>query len=301
MAVRERRQAEMEVSSGLKRNGLLIDPTEEVRQSKWIDYPVATEALDRLERIFKHPETHRPPCCLLVGDTNNGKTSIAVHFARRRNRNADVLPEPIGRRRPVIYLQAPPGPDLGELYGGILRSVAAPYSQSWRWPRKQAQILDLLPTLGVRMIVIDEIHNINQGTHDQQALFLNGLKFLTNELRIPIVAVGTRNAETVFQADQQMGNRFEPLRIPKWNPDEEYATFAIRVILSAGFHAGTDFKSKRFIQRIHALSDGLTGETVKLLHQAIDCAIQDGEKIINAEHINHIEWTPPKERRAKAR
>ena len=43
------------------------------------------------------------------------------------------------------------------------------------------------------MLVIDELHNILAGCHDQQREFLNVLRFLGNELKIRIVGVGKRD------------------------------------------------------------------------------------------------------------
>jgi len=272
---------------------------EAIYRQRWIDYPVALAALDHLQRIFDHPKTHRPPCCLMVGDTNNGKTTIGLQFMEIQNRPFHELDSQ--ERRPVICVQAPPGPDLGELYGGILKSIAAPFQMSWRWNKKQSQLLTLLPNLGVGMIIIDEIHNINQGNRDQQILFLNGIKFLTNELRIPIVAIGTKNAETIFQTDQQMGNRFEPFRLPKWEPGVEYSKFVNRIITSSGFEPDKEFLNKRVLNQIHVESGGLTGETMKLVQSIIREAAGLGEKIISPSHFDKIDWVRPAERRRRAK
>jgi Bacterial TniB protein len=42
----------------------------------------------------------------------------------------------------------------------------------------------------VRMLVIDEIHSILAGTFPEQRIVLNAIRFLTNDLRIPLVCVG---------------------------------------------------------------------------------------------------------------
>lgn len=275
------------------------DSVDAIFRPRWIEYDVAKEALTLMQQIMDHPPSHRPPCCLLVGDTNNGKTTIALQFSKVENRS--YYEENNEERHPVVYLQAPPGPDLSQLYSGILRSLDAPFPKSSRWPAKQDQLLTLLPRFGVRMIIIDEIHNLIQGNRDQQQLFLNGLKFLTNELRIPIVALGTRNAESIFQTDQQMGNRFEPFRIPRWEPNEKYAIFVNRVIHSTGFEASKDFTNKRLINKIHVETNGLTGETTKLLHATIAIAADQGERIVSPSHLEEVRWVKPDERRRQAR
>jgi hypothetical protein len=45
------------------------------------------------------------------------------------------------------------------------------------------------------MLVIDEIHAMLQGTFREQRTFLNALRFLANDLRIPLICLGTNEAK----------------------------------------------------------------------------------------------------------
>lgn len=47
--------------------------------------------------------------------------------------------------------------------------------------------------------MIDELHNLLAGAHAKRAEFLNTLRFLGNELRIPIVGLGTKQAQIAVQ------------------------------------------------------------------------------------------------------
>ncbi len=49
--------------------------------------------------------------------------------------------------------------------------------------------------------IIDEVHHLLAGSHRDQRRALNLLKFLTNELKIVIVAVGTSDAFHALQTD----------------------------------------------------------------------------------------------------
>ena len=70
------------------------------------------------------------------------------------------------------------------------------------------------------MLVIDELHNVLAGRGDGRREFLNLLRFLGNELRIPLVGVGTREAYLAIRSDDQLENRFEPFTLPRWEPGE---------------------------------------------------------------------------------
>lgn len=54
--------------------------------------------------------------------------------------------------------------------------------------------LRFLKVIKPRLLAIDEVHNLLSGTARQQRRSLNLLKFLANELRLPIVGLGTEDA-----------------------------------------------------------------------------------------------------------
>jgi len=64
--------------------------------------------------------------------------------------------------------------------------------------------------------VIDEIHHVLAGNLNKQRHFLNTIKYLGNELQIPIVGVGIKEAFNAIQTDPQLANRFEPVLLPRW-------------------------------------------------------------------------------------
>lgn len=69
--------------------------------------------------------------------------------------------------------------------------------------------LRLLSELRSGLLVIDEIHSLQACTIREQARFLNMLRFLGNELRVPLVCVGTTQARNALRTDDQLVRRFE--------------------------------------------------------------------------------------------
>src|SRR6478736_6320705 len=61
-------------------------PTEErlqrIRADRWIGYPKARAAVERLDVLFGWPRKQRMPNLLLIGPTNNGKSMIIERFRR---------------------------------------------------------------------------------------------------------------------------------------------------------------------------------------------------------------------------
>lgn len=53
-----------------------------IKRDRWIDYPRATDAMNRLERLLTTPKRERMPCMVLHGQSNIGKTLVIRKFQR---------------------------------------------------------------------------------------------------------------------------------------------------------------------------------------------------------------------------
>ncbi len=52
----------------------------QIQTDKWIAYPVAKKVMSRLEEHLNLPTKQRMPNLLIIGPTNNGKSSIIEEF-----------------------------------------------------------------------------------------------------------------------------------------------------------------------------------------------------------------------------
>ena len=261
----------------------------------WLKYDVGQKGISLLERLLNQPKNIRPSCCLIVSETNNGKTTLVRKFMENYDPNYDEENEI--SNMPVVYVQAPPMADAAGLYNGILRSIGAPFSASWRTPKKEDMVLRLLTNLNTRMLIIDELHNVLSGKVDQRSIFLNALKNLSNELQIPVVGIGTKEVLRVFQTDQQFGNRFEPFLLPKWQLDKKYVGFIVKMFKRAKVQNTRPVQSEAFARRIHSMTEGLTGETVKIVSKILEHMTVAKKTTINLGMLKEIDWVMPSERR----
>jgi hypothetical protein len=181
----------------------------------------------RLETLFDWPVRQRMPNLLLIGATNNGKSMIVEKF--RRSHPPVSLPE--HEQIPVLAVQMPSEPSVIRFHTAVLAALGAPLRPRTRLAELEHLTLMLLRRVGVRVLVVDELHNVLAGRGDVRREFLNLIRFLGNELRIPLVGVGTREAYLAIRADDQLENRFEPFVLPLWQPDAEACA------LSASFAA----------------------------------------------------------------
>jgi len=266
-----------------------------IRSPRWIGYDKAKDIVDRLESLLTHPKSHRMPNLLVVGDTNNGKTMLVKRFCAKHppddNKDGD------NAMVPVLFVQAPPVPDEGRFYNGILELLFAPYKPSDRTDRKQFQAIKLMRAVGLRMLVIDEIHHILAGNLTRQKIFLNVIKFLGNELEIPIVGVGTRDAFRAIQTDLQLANRFEHAVLPRWKNDDDYIRLLMTFERMIPLRNPSYLDDSALADRIYAMSEGFLGEISDLLVAAAVHAVSTGKEAIDRKVLESIDWAAPSKRR----
>lgn len=264
-----------------------------VRADRWIGYPSATEALGRLETLLSWPSKQRMPNLLLIGPTNNGKSMIVEKFRRAH----PTVSHPDREEIPVLVVQMPSEPSVIRFYTALLAALGAPLRSRYRVADLEQTVLRLLRAAGVRTLVIDELHNVLGGRGDGRREFLNLLRYLGNELRIPLVGVGTRHSYLAIRADDQLENRFAPLTLARWEADEDacslLASFAASFPLRRPSLIGTAEMAGYLLTR----SEGTIGELAHLLTDSAVAAIESGEEAINQRTLLLAPYAGPSERR----
>ena len=199
-----------------------------VPANRWIGYGRASQAVALLERLLaSEPGRVRPRNLLVVGPTNNGKTVIAEHFLRSHPQH----PSEDGEHEviPVLLVQVPPSPTVGRLYAAVLAALGMPGAMYGRSPDREVLAMRLLREVGCRMLLLDELHNLLAASDARQRELLNLLRYLGNELRIPIACFGTREAYLAIRSDDRLENRFEPFLLPAWEDGPEFGRLACQL------------------------------------------------------------------------
>jgi type II secretory pathway predicted ATPase ExeA len=266
-----------------------------IQKPIWIGHPRAKALLDRLEALLIHPKTHRMPNLLIVGESNSGKTMLVKQFQRLHKPSDN--PEGEAATVPVLYIQAPPVPDEGRFYGAILEQLFVPYGVADRVDKKQAQAIRVMKGVGLRVLIIDEIQHILAGALNRQRVFLNVIKYLSNELQIPIVGVGIPDAFRAIQTDLQLANRFDHEVLRAWGNDIEFRRFLATLERIIPLRNPSGLIEESLANRIYAMTDGLIGEVTNLLTEAALVAIKSGREKIDKGVLDQTKWTAPAERR----
>lgn len=264
-----------------------------VRADRWIGYPRATEALGRLETLLAWPSKQRMPNLLLVGPTNNGKSMIVEKFLRSH----PPISHPDREEIPLLAVQMPSEPTVIRFYTALLAALGAPLRSRYRLADLEQVVLRLLRSAGLRMLVIDELHNVLGGSGDKRREFLNLLRYLGNELRIPLVGVGTRDAFLAIRADDQLENRFAPLTLPRWEVDADACSLLASFAASFPLRRPSPIATVEMAGYLLTRSEGTIGELAHLLTDAAVAAIESGEEAINQRTLLLAPYDGPTERR----
>lgn len=267
-----------------------------IQRPFWIGYPKVQTIMQKMEEIINYPKMHRMPNLAIIGETNNGKTMLLKTFCRRHAPTEDAYLE--HPTLPILMLQTPPEPNEGRLYADILTMLFSHAGARETADAKLQRIRMLLTNLETKMIILDEFQNALAGTGARLRRFLNGIKYLGNELSIPIVVAGTPETLNVLQSDPQIANRFEPVFLPKWEIGEDYLRLLATIEPKLGLKHRSKLHDSVITQRLHEESEGTIGELMKLLQVLAKDAILSGNESISQEmvqrvHLKTLGWKPP--------
>lgn len=130
------------------------------------------------------------------------------------------------------------------------------------------------------------MHHLLSGSSREQRRSLKLLKFVATELRVGVVAVGTRDALLAVQTDQQVASRFEPCEIPQWTATEEFRGFLAAFAKGLPPRNPSTITDRESVTLLLTRSDGITSSVTLILSRAAELAILRSADAVNAETID---------------
>jgi hypothetical protein len=148
--------------------------------------------------------------------------------------------------------------------------------------------MQLYQMLGVRQIVIDEAHNMLVGTVKQQRTMLAAIRHISNQLEVPLVLVGTRDAREALMHDAQLTRRFRFIELPVWKEGREFDALVGSVLRSLPLRRPS-VVTPRALKTLVNHAEGVTAGVFEILVNLGVRAIETGEERITPAAI--IEYT----------
>lgn len=252
----------------------------------WIRYPRANDVLQLLDDLLKTPQRPRMPNLLIVGESNNGKTTLVQHFAEAHEGYVDDNDEPV---KPVVVAQA--STDEKDIYRSVLDRLAAPIKYTATASALRYQAIHMLRYCHTKMLIIDEIHSLLAQPPMKQRQAMNAVKFMCNELRIPVVGVGTSEAVQVLHTDPQHASRFDVAKLPVWPLNKAFQQLLV------SFELHLPLRKPSHIHRtagpVHSICGGNIGDLHRLLTDCAIQAIKSGSEQITMDIIQENSWQRP--------
>lgn len=265
-----------------------------LRSDYWIEYTRAQEALHRMEELLNHPQKIRMPNMLLISPTNNGKSMIVEKFRRKHlpytsaNQDHEVIP--------VLTVQMPSNPSVRRFYSTMLDALGAPITYSTT-AQYESIAMKLMKVTEVKILIVDELHNLLAGNNNVQREFLNVLRFIGNTMKIPIVGVGIKDAYLAIRSDDQLENRFEPFILPLWKNDNEFSKLLKSITMVLPLQKPSSLLDPEVRSIILSRSEGIIGEIMTLITRAACEAIISGQEFIDRSTLEKTKYNSPSERR----
>jgi type II secretory pathway predicted ATPase ExeA len=265
-------------------------PSEErirrIQAERWIGYARAETILGRLDELLQYPQRDRMPCLLLHAATGMGKTKLLRKFRRT---HPPVFDSTVGvQKMQIVAMQMPPEPDEKSFYTQLLSSLDAPVRTSMNVHQMRHIVRDLLGFVGARMLIIDEVHTLLASTYRQQRILLNTLRYMANELRIPLICAGTSDAKIALTTDEQLADRFEAYDLPLWQNDEAFMRLLVSFQSTFPLRRKSDLTSSASRRVLLDRTHGVTVRIVRLLEALAVDAVKTGKEQIDLDSLSNL-------------
>ncbi len=260
----------------------------------WINHSHTTPVIQLLNQLLRSPKKPRMRNLLMIGEPNIGKTSLIKHYSSLNPNYTDEDEEGISRATiPLIAIDAPILDSEKALYVSILEQFWTEFNPDHTPLRLRNQVIHLMRECNVKMLVIDEFHNLLTFTATKRLKTLGMLKTLGNELMISIVAVGIHDASTLINSDPQMASRFDTFTLPKWDLDKNFRGLLLAFEKRLPLKKASNLAQPKKTKLLHSISQGNTGDLHRLLIECATYAINHDIEEITTDVIQRFSWVKP--------
>ena len=258
-----------------------------IRSRRWVLYPRAKQALDRLTRLLDHPRGTRMPSIAIYGDSGMGKTMIMKRFRDEHPPRFDPVSGAL--KTPVLAMEMTSRPGERRFYSELLTLLGAPQRSRADIAQMEQAALRIMGAIGVQVLVIDEVHNILAGSYKEQRIVLNTLRFLSNRLQISLVCFGVNEAREAISGDVQLARRFEQFTLSRWAANEQFEILVASILRNTPLRHASVLAPKS-LRRMLQITEGITSSIFHMVNDLAIEAVGSGVERITDDAIEN--WQP---------
>lgn len=242
-------------------------------------YPALKQVVNEAEWMIFEPRQTRARGLVVCADRGNGKTSLA-HLIHQRYCDYDRSDTPC-----VLKISMSGTRDARSVYGRIMEALGSPARISHRLSDRELLVQRLLRDANCKMVILDEVQDILQGSEREQLRALEGIKLLMNELMVNILAFGTDRAAHGFRSDPHLAARFVEFTMPSWKADAVLANFLATYERLLPLRKPSNLCAQDKVVALAKFGNGVLGTIVERVKNAALAAIANGSECISRELI----------------
>lgn len=280
----------IDLSPGERRRRLVA-----ARANWFVTYPQAEKALAYIADIMQAPPSPRPLNLLIHGEPSIGKSQII------RRALQIYPPQDQGGSWPILFVEAPPSLTENSLYNALCEALNLPFRATETSETKRCKLIAALQTNQVRIIIIDEFHNLLSRPGRPQRELLASLRHFGNKLGISFIAAGTSEALSAIETDPHVAGRFRCLNMPRWRRDRTFQNMVASLEPLLPLMFPSNLTERPLVGTLWDMCEGLLGELALLLVDATLAAISSEREVIDLELLETLGWVPPSRRMRQAR
>jgi hypothetical protein len=252
----------------------------------WINYGAANDIVETSNRMIAQNSGIRPQSLLIVGDPQNGKSSIRV---RIESTHHEIIDNHGKIRRPVVSFVMPVEPDIRAIVNAILNAMFLP-EHSGRPEQALRHCYKNLSEFQVKLLLIDEFHHIGRIPIKKQRIILDAIKNISSIAQLPIIAFGTEEAAQMLSSDVQLHSRFNKVNLPIWRTDDELIRLLTSIELILPLGEPSNLIDHTIAMEIYEKTNGTIGEIIRLLQECAVTAIASEQENITLEMVRTIKF-----------
>ena len=257
-------------------------------------HPILAAIQNHVRALVTQPRTSRASGVLVHGAPGAGKTQVGLAAQRTfpAVRNGDGV-----MTQPVVMISLSEARDARMIYTRLLTALGTPQPDKVIKSRDREQLaLKLLLHSETRLLVVDETQDVLFTTDYQRQATLNTIKYVMNEIGLPILALGTDEAAKAFTGNQHMAARFKPYQLPIWSNDATARHLLGTIEKWLPLRLPSGLSSAQMTQTIIKASSGSMSEIIRITKDAAIFSILDGSEKITAALVEKaVAEVPPYE------
>ncbi|MFC4442046.1 TniB family NTP-binding protein [Caulobacter henricii] len=217
----------------------------------------------------------------VLAPSGSGKTKVASTYIKMAMASMD----PSSQLVPVLYIQLEKAATARKLYVSLLAELGDARPESGTEQGLRQRVLDYLERLGVELLIIDEVQHLNFRINAQNDV-TDALKVFLDAGVVPIVFLGTQEAESMFRRNVQLSNRLLPpcdlLPLDKNDPADrktlaKFVSHLNREIVKVGLMPTIGSLDDAItLSCLYEASGGVIGRVATLFEHALEIATRRG-------------------------